>query len=94
MGTVSTTHEYLTAEELAQLVRVPIATVYTWRYKGDGPPAARVGRHLRYRRDAVDEWLRTCEEPPGSTVPRRGAKTRQSGRCAPSRRSVIDRATG
>lgn len=27
------------------------------RYKGDGPVGYRVGRHVRYRREAVEAWL-------------------------------------
>ena len=72
-----TTHEeyFLTPEEVAALLRVPLATVYCWRTKGLGPPGARVGRHLRYRRDAVLEWAKKGEGkhplPLAATVKRR-----------------------
>ncbi|MGO9028744.1 MAG: helix-turn-helix transcriptional regulator [Acidimicrobiales bacterium] len=44
-------------EAVASYLQVPLATIYAWRYKGEGPPAMKVGRHLRYRRSEVDAWL-------------------------------------
>ena len=55
-------HQYLTAEEVADLLRVPVGTVYAWRHKHKGPPASRVGRHLRYDREAVIRWLKEQED--------------------------------
>ncbi len=43
--------------EVAQYMKVPLATLYAWRYKGEGPSAHRIGRHLRYRRRDVEEWF-------------------------------------
>jgi excisionase family DNA binding protein len=51
------TNEFLSPEDLAAELRVPLATVYGWRYKGTGPRALKVGRHVRYRREDVDAWL-------------------------------------
>jgi len=47
----------LSAEELAEYLTIPIATIYAWRYQGKGPPGFRVGRHLRYRAGDVERWL-------------------------------------
>lgn len=47
----------LTAEEVAEYLRVPVATLYAWRHKHVGPPALRVGRHLRYRIADIHTWL-------------------------------------
>jgi excisionase family DNA binding protein len=47
----------LTPRELADELQVPLASVYDWRYRGVGPAAIRVGKHLRYRREDVDRWL-------------------------------------
>ncbi|MBE3205712.1 MULTISPECIES: helix-turn-helix domain-containing protein [Parafrankia] len=46
-----------TANDLARYLGVPINTIYKWRSTGEGPPAYRVGRYLRF--DAVDvaDWL-------------------------------------
>ena len=45
-------------EDTAAYLVVPVQTLYTWRKKGTGPPAARVGKHLRYDPDAVRAWVR------------------------------------
>jgi len=47
----------MTAEEVAEFLRVPVATLYQWKHRRVGPPAARVGRWLRYRRRDVEQWL-------------------------------------
>lgn len=47
----------LSAEELAELIGVPLGTVYRWNYAGGGPPMIKVGRHARYRPGDVDRWL-------------------------------------
>ncbi len=46
-----------TPTEVADYLRVPLRTLYRWRYAGEGPPAFRVGRHLRFRWADVEEWL-------------------------------------
>jgi excisionase family DNA binding protein len=50
--------ELLTTEGLAAYLNVPVTTLYAWRHRGEGPPGFRVGRHLRYRRVDVEEWVR------------------------------------
>lgn len=45
------------AEEVAEYLGVPVATLYQWRHRGVGPSGARVGRHLRYRWDVVERWF-------------------------------------
>ncbi len=47
----------ITVQELAHYLDVPIATIYAWRHRRQGPPGFRVGRHLRYRRSDVEEWI-------------------------------------
>ena len=46
-----------TAQDVADYLTVPLATLYQWRYLGTGPAAYRVGRHLRYEPAAVQAWL-------------------------------------
>lgn len=48
----------LTVAELAQYLGVPVGTLYQWRYRREGPPGFRVGRHVRYRRNDVEMWVR------------------------------------
>jgi excisionase family DNA binding protein len=47
----------LTLAEVAAELRVPAETLRKWRAQGTGPRAAKVGKHLRYRRSEVDRWL-------------------------------------
>jgi excisionase family DNA binding protein len=44
-------------EQLAAYLAVPVKTLYSWRYRKQGPPALRIGRHLRYRQSDVREWI-------------------------------------
>ncbi|MCM2419008.1 helix-turn-helix domain-containing protein [Streptomyces sp. RKAG293] len=49
---------YLTPEDLVELLGIPsVETLYTWRKKSLGPPAFRVGRHLRWDPAVVQAWV-------------------------------------
>lgn len=43
--------------DVSAYLGVPVQTLYAWRKSRVGPPAARVGRHLRYNPDAVRAWF-------------------------------------
>jgi excisionase family DNA binding protein len=43
--------------DVSEMLGIPVHTLYRWRYRGDGPVGYRVGRHVRYRREAVEAWL-------------------------------------
>jgi excisionase family DNA binding protein len=58
----------LTPSELSEMLGVPVATLYSWRYHGRGPAAVRVGRHLRYRLSDVDAWLAYSELEQGRRI--------------------------
>ena len=45
------------AEDLSGFLGIPLKTIYNWRHKRTGPQAIKVGRHLRYRRADVEQWL-------------------------------------
>lgn len=47
----------LSAQDVADYLGVPLATIYAWRHRSQGPPGLRVGRHLRYRRRDLDAWI-------------------------------------
>jgi excisionase family DNA binding protein len=49
--------ELMSNEDLAAYVVVPLKTVEAWRYRGTGPRGIKVGRHVRYRKTDVDQWL-------------------------------------
>ncbi len=44
-------------EELAVWLGVPKGAVYQWRCRGGGPPAIKIGRHVRYDPETVRRWL-------------------------------------
>ena len=46
-----------TIEETAAFLRTPVGTLYQWRHRRTGPPAAKVGRHLRYDPADVLAWF-------------------------------------
>lgn len=49
---------WLSIEDLAEYVRSPKATVYRWRYLGEGPAArGKAGRRPLYHRADVDAWV-------------------------------------
>ena len=35
----------------------PVGTLYQWRVRGEGPPAFKIGRHVRFDPDRVRAWL-------------------------------------
>jgi excisionase family DNA binding protein len=49
--------EWLGVDALARWLDVPERTVYMWRYRGDGPKAYKIGRHLRFRKSDIETWL-------------------------------------
>ena len=49
--------QLLTVKDLAAYLEVPVATVYAWRHRRQGPPGFRVGRHLRFRWSDVERWI-------------------------------------
>jgi excisionase family DNA binding protein len=53
--------ELLTIKEAAAHLKVSEETLRKWRAQGAGPPVAKLGRHLRYRKDALDQWVKEQE---------------------------------
>jgi excisionase family DNA binding protein len=65
--------------DVSEMLGIPVHTLYRWRYKGDGPTGYRVGRHVRYRREAVEAWLERRPTPVSAaqaSVPERPARHR------------------
>jgi excisionase family DNA binding protein len=46
----------MTVEEVAEYLRIPRGSVYKLAQRGK-IPCQKVGRHWRFRREAVDKWL-------------------------------------
>jgi excisionase family DNA binding protein len=54
----NTDTELLTPKQAAAYLQTPVSTLADWRLKGTGPKFARCGgRHVRYRKAWLDEWL-------------------------------------
>jgi excisionase family DNA binding protein len=47
----------MTIDEVAEYTQLPKNTLYKMRSQGNGPRAARLGKHLRYRSSDVDAWI-------------------------------------
>jgi len=54
----------MTTAEVAEMLNIPLATLYAWRQRRLGPPGYRVGRHIRYRRSTVESWLESQVDQP------------------------------
>lgn len=54
---VSRIERLWTVHDVSAFLTVPVGTLYQWRHRGLGPPAVRLGRHLRYQPAAVRTWL-------------------------------------
>lgn len=61
----------MTTLQLSEMLGVPVDTIYAWRHRGTGPVGYRVGRHVRYRRAAVEAWLEVRVDDRGSTKSQR-----------------------
>ncbi|OLT29037.1 hypothetical protein BJF83_13115 [Nocardiopsis sp. CNR-923] len=48
--------KHLSPQELAEREGVPLATVYQWNHRGEGPRFMKIGRHVRYRMRDVIDW--------------------------------------
>lgn len=57
-----TLNDLLSPAALAERLGVPVATVYAWNSRGDGPPRIRIGKHVRYRVTDVESWLEAHRE--------------------------------
>lgn len=53
----------LTIDELSEYLRIPKSTLYKLAQEGK-LPAQKVGRHWRFRKEAIDRWL---EQLPAET---------------------------
>jgi excisionase family DNA binding protein len=55
--TLEARDKLMSLTDVSEMLGIPVHTLYRWRYKGHGPAGYRVGRHVRYRREAVEAWL-------------------------------------
>lgn len=50
------TDEYLTVTQLAERYHTTANGVYAMRYRGQAPPARRIGKRILFHLDEVIEW--------------------------------------
>ena len=62
------TDQLLTVNEVAALLRAPVATVRWWSHKGSGPDSFKIGRRVMYRQSDVDRWVEAQRRPGGTAA--------------------------
>lgn len=53
--------EFLTAEEVASFLRIPLSTIYKLT-QDQKIPAFKVGKHWRYKKQSIREWIDQQEQ--------------------------------
>ncbi len=71
MTTEANGDKLLTADDVADLMRVTRGWIYA-QTRQDAIPHLRLGRYVRYRRSAIEQWMAQIERGPGSPTARRG----------------------
>ncbi len=59
----------LTPIQLAEILSVPVDTLRSWRSRGVGPPALKVGRFVRYQPADVQAWMAALADQDHRRVP-------------------------
>jgi excisionase family DNA binding protein len=59
--TVTREDELLTTRDLCEWLGISRLTLFRLRERGEGPPAYRIGKGMRYPRAGVERWLRDHE---------------------------------
>lgn len=58
LATAPAAQVLLTPQEVADLLRIPVRSLYVQRSAGrPTPPGVKIGRHLRYRLADVEAWI-------------------------------------
>jgi excisionase family DNA binding protein len=52
------TEDLMTPGQVASYLSVAEQTLANWRSKGEGPRYVRVGTSVRYKREAIESWLK------------------------------------
>ena len=60
-STADEDHELMTVKEVSEYLRVSRASIYHLA-KEHKIPASRIGKHLRFRKRIIDEWLAHMEK--------------------------------
>lgn len=57
MTKVMITDRLWTVADASHYLGVPVKTLYQWKWRGEGPPVRKIGRHLRYDPAALKAWV-------------------------------------
>ena len=57
MNNVSNIDRLWTVEDVSDYLGVPVKTLYQWKWRGEGPPVKKIGRHLRYDPVKLRAWV-------------------------------------
>ncbi|WP_372440436.1 helix-turn-helix transcriptional regulator [Prauserella cavernicola] len=57
MENVSRFERLWSVEDVSAYLGVPVKTLYQWKWRGEGPPVRKLGRHLRYDPAKVRAWV-------------------------------------
>ncbi len=49
---------FLTQSQVAELLRLPVRTVESWRLTRSGPSWVKLGRHVRYEQSDLLAWVK------------------------------------
>ena len=52
--------EFLTVEEVAEYLRLPLSTVYKFA-QGKLVPGFKLGKHWRFRKETIRQWIKDQE---------------------------------
>lgn len=55
--------EFLTAYDLSKKLNIPKNTIYLLARKGGIPGAMKIGKHWRFRKSMIDEWIEEQTKP-------------------------------
>ncbi|MDQ3103704.1 MAG: helix-turn-helix domain-containing protein [Actinomycetota bacterium] len=56
-------NEWLSLEQIADELCIPLRTLYAQRSRGVGPRGYRIGKHVRVRRADLEAWLERQSDP-------------------------------
>jgi excisionase family DNA binding protein len=58
--------KWLSLEDIAEELGVPVRSVYAWRSMGVAPKGYKIGKHIRVKRSDLDAWLEQRADQPGA----------------------------
>ena len=67
---------FLNEIQLSEKIRVSLACLRRWRLRGEGPQYVKVGPLVRYRPEAVEQWVEALPIGGNGRRPRSGRASR------------------